>query len=822
MFRASIEEIKEQLELGVSESIVEANLVKLQGLIGKYSLSPVIYENGLGELEDFISNFSNAGNYLKVLKGIRSEFREELKSQPALLKECIEGEANLGRKEGEYYKSLLDDRSLKNVSPERVISESPILDKATVSKRGNNNYKLRNISKLLFSNPGQALTLFLAAQSAFASAANIQMSNSTGLAIGNDTLSFDNNLSNLSEFEGRINENVSIHSVSKSSNFRNSNKVRKEVEVVAQNLNGMFTKIPRGEFKDLRDTDELVEVLTYVKSQRSKRSANESLSEMETVPEDQGEIVTGLENKVRELKKEIEEIKNSSSASDKRYKEQISPLEGQLFFLQRSFNDMKRRFNQTLTQRDGEISGLKVIVENLEKQVKNLKETIQENERKYLYVECTRDIEARKFKDAEKKLAQINNETETSNIVKNVYSGRIDNFPLLLEFGKGIGDTKLILWVYKALDYELRDTRNSDVLKVIELAKDIKSKVINQQNADSDTMKNATAFLNSLKGSIRDMAVKELSDAMKNKTYDKGDRDVFKISNAIFSLNGELFKDFITEVIDNVYGKVSTESVILDFIYQSECTSRRYGYEAILKKMKAQGHLDYDPAALELARCIKDLVNGVVCGLSPGERFVALGLKNELPKQLQVAIFAEKVCIKNVGYNEYLYAASDGFKYEGKRRVFTWRYKNEKVTQGVWQLERDNADYYIRNTQHNEYLSAGDMGYDLIGNAFTLPRENFQPYKWKLNLTNSGVNILHTNKYKYTSGLCIRSVEPYDDERNNVAEGGRETPLCMWEIEDCSNMRRRRDVQSYSEPSSYLSDIALEKTTGKNSSFISR
>ncbi|VVC42855.1 Hypothetical protein CINCED_3A014028 [Cinara cedri] len=175
MFRANIEEIKEQLELGVSESIVEANLVKLQGLVGKYSLSPVIYENGLEELEDFISNLSNAGNYLKVLKGIRSEFREELKSQPALLKECIEGEANLGRKEGEYYKSLLDDRSLKNVSPERVISESPILDKATVSKRGNNNYKLRNISKLLFSNPGQALTLFLAAQSAFASAANIQM-----------------------------------------------------------------------------------------------------------------------------------------------------------------------------------------------------------------------------------------------------------------------------------------------------------------------------------------------------------------------------------------------------------------------------------------------------------------------------------------------------------------------------------------------------------------------------------------------------------------------------------------------------------------------
>ncbi|WOE63807.1 hypothetical protein [Wolbachia endosymbiont of Zaprionus tsacasi] len=188
MFRANIEEIKEQLELGVSESIVEANLVKLQGLVGKYSLSPVTYEDGLKELEDFISTFGNGDNYLKILREVRNEFREELKSQPVLLKECIESEVNLERKEGAYYKSLLDDRSLKNTSPERVISESPILDKAAVSKRGNNNYKLRNISKLLFSNPGQALTLFLAAQSAFASAANIQISNSSGLAIGNDTL----------------------------------------------------------------------------------------------------------------------------------------------------------------------------------------------------------------------------------------------------------------------------------------------------------------------------------------------------------------------------------------------------------------------------------------------------------------------------------------------------------------------------------------------------------------------------------------------------------------------------------------------------------
>ncbi|WP_265017540.1 coiled-coil domain-containing protein [Wolbachia endosymbiont (group A) of Epistrophe grossularia] len=815
----------------------------MQGLVGKYSLFPVTYEDGLKELEDFISTFGNGDNYLKILREVRNEFREELKSQPVLLKECIESEVNLERKEGAYYKSLLDDRSLKNTSPERVISESPILDKAAVSKRGNNNYKLRNSSKLLFSNPGQALTLFLAAQSAFASAANIQMSNSTGLAIGNDTLSFDNNLSNLSEFEGRINENVSPNSISKSGNFRNSNKVRKEIEVVERDLDGGFTEI-RDEFKDLRDTAELVEVLTYVKSQRSKRAANELDSEMETVAEDPWQTIDGLDKRVKELEGEIQKLKNSTSSSDKRDKEQISSLKGQLILLQRSFDDMKRQSNQTLLEKANEIKGLSAMVENLRKQVEDLNKKIQENERRHLPYSCIRDIEDRSFNSVEENLKKMNN-TEVKEVIERVYNNNAEGkFYLLLKFSENLRSIPLTLLVYEYLDNEMRKANNSDILKTIDLAKavlSVKSKVISQQNPLFELMRKANNILNSLKGSIKNMAVRELSDAMKNNTYDKGDRDVFKISNAIFSLNGELFKDFITEVIDNVYGKVSTESVILDFIYQSECTSRRYGYEAILKKMKVQNHLNHGPAVLELARSIKDLTNGIVCGLSLEEKIKALMLKGEFPEYLQVAIFAKQVCIKNVKYNEYLYAAGDYFKYSDEsRRVFTWIPQN-MVNNGYWILSSDKKGYFsISNTQHDEYLYISHFTfvppkYHPRSNraqprkeVFTwIPKNKDYDADWEFLPDTSRSSVVKMRNIFHNSDLYV-SDRKYDDDRRRVLGIDAKDSFDewkLWKLEDCSNMRRSRDVdevESYSEPSFYLSDIALEKTKESTSSFVLR
>lgn len=148
IFRASIEGIKEQLESGVSKKTFEADIIRLQGLIGKHSLSPLVYEDGLKELEDFVSDSNNSGKYLEMLANIRNEFREELRAQPLLLKECIKNDTNLGRREVAYYQSLLDSTSSKETPVEpSALGESIV--SSVVRKNRVTNSKLRNISKLL-------------------------------------------------------------------------------------------------------------------------------------------------------------------------------------------------------------------------------------------------------------------------------------------------------------------------------------------------------------------------------------------------------------------------------------------------------------------------------------------------------------------------------------------------------------------------------------------------------------------------------------------------------------------------------------------------
>ncbi|WP_143696870.1 coiled-coil domain-containing protein, partial [Wolbachia endosymbiont of Culex molestus] len=226
IFRARIEDIKEQLESGVSKKAFEADIIKLQGLIGKHSLSPLVYEDGLKELEDFVSDSSNPGKYLQLLANVRNEFREELRAQPLLLKECIKNDTNLGRREVAYYQSLLDSTSNREIP-----IKPSALGKSIVSKNGVTNSKLRNISKLLFCNPAQAVTLFLAGQVAFANAVSIQLNNSS--AVENSTLPFEDKLFNISKVKEDLRSNVSTYNaLDEATTLKNVSELRLEEEKV--------------------------------------------------------------------------------------------------------------------------------------------------------------------------------------------------------------------------------------------------------------------------------------------------------------------------------------------------------------------------------------------------------------------------------------------------------------------------------------------------------------------------------------------------------------------------------------------------------------
>ncbi|WDA54982.1 MAG: hypothetical protein PPFGHCPK_01463 (plasmid) [Spiroplasma endosymbiont of Drosophila atripex] len=63
--------------------------------------------------------------------------------------------------------------------------------------------------------------------------------------------------------------------------------------------------------------------------------------------------------------------------------------------------------------------------------------------------------------------------------------------------------------------------------------------------------------------------------------------------------------------------------------------------------------------------------------------------------------------IYNVFHDEYLYAASDYFAHDSERRsVYTWR-EGTSVNQGNWKLKKvENNEYRIYNVFHDEYLYA--------------------------------------------------------------------------------------------------------------------
>uniref|UniRef100_A0A914DPI4 Uncharacterized protein n=1 Tax=Acrobeloides nanus TaxID=290746 RepID=A0A914DPI4_9BILA len=86
-----IDKLKEQMSAGLPKSkpALEEQLIQLQGIIGKYTLSPQCYEQGLDSLKEVAGDNVQ---YATLIDKIRSSFRAELKTQPELLTECLQGD----------------------------------------------------------------------------------------------------------------------------------------------------------------------------------------------------------------------------------------------------------------------------------------------------------------------------------------------------------------------------------------------------------------------------------------------------------------------------------------------------------------------------------------------------------------------------------------------------------------------------------------------------------------------------------------------------------------------------------------------------------
>lgn len=168
----------------------------------------------------------------------------------------------------------------------------------------------------------------------------------------------------------------------------------------------------------------------------------------------------------------------------------------------------------------------------------------------------------------------------------------------------------------------------------------------------------------------------------------------------------------------------------------------------------------------------------------------------KLPNSLKNSVFSTKVCIKNVHYNEFLYAAGPS-KYwydKDRRHVFTWkrgdRYGPNESSKFAWILEQNNDQYQIINFQFNEHLYAEVEGSLMDGHGrYVLTwREggNRTGSSWKLEYDGEDVYIKNAYNDEY---LFADFEKRPDDERRLVFSfvlGGK-TADSKWQFADCGN-----------------------------------
>lgn len=181
-------------------------------------------------------------------------------------------------------------------------------------------------------------------------------------------------------------------------------------------------------------------------------------------------------------------------------------------------------------------------------------------------------------------------------------------------------------------------------------------------------------------------------------------------------------------------------------------------------------------------------------------------LKEKLPKSVKNAVFASNVCIKSIDVNEYLYAAEYAPYDQDRRRIFTWIPGNILLGQGRWQMERYNNDghYHIKNVKFDEYIYAA-------GSYFQYDAERRRTFTWRQRVvvTQSVWRIepngddCHIKNNFFGEYLYPEDKHfAYDHDRRRVFTwiANDSLPTGNWRIEDCSNARRRRGTnQNYVE-----------------------
>ncbi len=334
-------------------------------------------------------------------------------------------------------------------------------------------------------------------------------------------------------------------------------------------------------------------------------------------------------------------------------------------------------------------------------------------------------------------------------------------------------------------------TKSNDAFKMIKQVEFLKKEVVNQANIPSNAKRLIESCISSLRDSIKNAGKKMLKDGMLNDL----NASTIKLVDGVYNFDKKLFGEAIKEAVNDVYWQVGVEKV-LRFIRSHHYIGQFIpGYIAVFDKIPKN-----DGAMFKLAYYIKETMDmGNYSKVNSEKRSDLERLKNKLPESVKNLVFSSEVCIKNVKYDEYLYAASYAPYDRYRRSVFTG-ISGGRVKADEWKIENSGNGFYIKNIVRGEYLYAAKDYFNYDNDrrrVFTwIPRDvKNDKFNWEIKPDGNNVYIKNIEHQEYL--YAASDYFNYDNSRRQVFTWiqGHRVLQDKWSIKNCGSTRNRRSIQ---------------------------
>ncbi|XP_044739555.1 uncharacterized protein LOC123300942 [Chrysoperla carnea] len=304
-----------------------------------------------------------------------------------------------------------------------------------------------------------------------------------------------------------------------------------------------------------------------------------------------------------------------------------------------------------------------------------------------------------------------------SQIIKQSYNSKnnhdeLKNFESIIDFIKLQSTVDNEIIAYETLYKEMDSKKDLNSLKIILLENGIRNSLA-KDNLTS-VYSNVDIYSNKIKDLWVDIILYNRKDT-KLESFAKNYSNYF--SDILYELVEKAFKEN-TSKFDNII------NFIRDLPYLEQ---NIIGYKSLFEEMQNQDVLN---GILKLAYFIKKSMEmKIFSDIDENYKIMFINLKSSIPSWARKIIWdGDKCKLKNHRWDQYLYADGNHFYGSNRRHVFTWQNgKPESVmdAESQWKFEtRDQGDSFtIKNVGWNEYLYAAS-------NPFAFDKDRRSVFTW--------------------------------------------------------------------------------------------